>query len=280
MRIAVCFSGQMRTGFHCIPNVKNFLGVLLPYCDFFIHTWNINKQKCYNLNNELNNQKQIINNSDLQNFVRNYKPKKIQIDDYDEIFENEKTETGINIFNILQPMWYSYKKSIELKKQYESENNVKYDFVVKLRPDILFKENRKLSQDLEFIKKDSNIFIENFPLNWDEDTKTVDDVYFVSNSSNMEKISCYYDEFIKRGLEFGSWSFIKHLNSNGIEPIDMIDYKKINRYFDYSVLRPECIHLINDFEECDACENYYYGNPNDVPKNKNGYYITNMKKHI
>ena len=38
MKIAVCFSGQIRTGIQNHPNIKEFFGKLYNECDFFIHT--------------------------------------------------------------------------------------------------------------------------------------------------------------------------------------------------------------------------------------------------
>ena len=39
MRIAVCFSGQIRTGVQTAPNIKRYIGDLDPVCDYFVHTW-------------------------------------------------------------------------------------------------------------------------------------------------------------------------------------------------------------------------------------------------
>ena len=51
MKIAVCFSGQIRTGIENHPNIKEFFGKLYNDCDFFIHTWNFSEYKTYNGSN-------------------------------------------------------------------------------------------------------------------------------------------------------------------------------------------------------------------------------------
>ena len=39
MKIAVCFSGQIRTGVQTAPNIKRYIGDLDTVCDYFVHTW-------------------------------------------------------------------------------------------------------------------------------------------------------------------------------------------------------------------------------------------------
>ena len=47
MRIAICFSGQLRTGVWAIPAIKSFIGDLWENCDFFLHTWDSQYSKNY-----------------------------------------------------------------------------------------------------------------------------------------------------------------------------------------------------------------------------------------
>jgi hypothetical protein len=76
------------------------------------------------------------------NEIKNkYNPKKIIVDDYQiaykELIKYEPLlYTNVNIFDIVQPLWYSFHKSIQLKNEYETDNGFKYDYVIKLRPDI------------------------------------------------------------------------------------------------------------------------------------------------
>ncbi len=191
MRIAVCFSGQWRTGNYCYENLKQFFGILYPYCDFFIHTWDINKQKCYNLSNVFSKETKLTSN-DINEIKNKYNPKKIIVDDYQIAYkELVKYEpllyTTVNIFDIVQPLWYSFYKSIQLKNEYEIDNGFKYDYVIKLRPDILLHPNRRLSQDIEMYKNEldsGEFYIENLIRDYSIDTHTIDDVYFLSNSES------------------------------------------------------------------------------------------------
>ena len=41
IKIALCFSGQIRTGVLTSNNIKNFIGDLINQCDVFVHTWDV-----------------------------------------------------------------------------------------------------------------------------------------------------------------------------------------------------------------------------------------------
>jgi len=275
MRIAVCFSGQWRTGNNCYNDLKEFFGILYPSCDFFIHTWDINKQKCYNLSNVFSRETKLYED-EIETINQNYKPKKIVIENYASVRDELK------IFNIVQPLWYSFYKSVELKKEFEKENSFEYDYVIKLRPDVFFNYNRKLSQDIELYEKDLNsgkIYIENLARDYSINTNTVDDVYFLSNTKSMNIVSEYYLKWVNWGLAFGSenfYGFIKHCILNGVK---MCDFKQ--RYFGgetgYVVLRPECLEYTSIYDKCIGCEDYYYGNPNKNSMTPEGYYISLLK---
>ena len=71
---------------------------------------------------------------------------KLKYEDYNFTYNqlvkyNEHLYKDVNIFDIVQPLWYSFYKSIELKKKYELKNGFKYDYVLKLRPDIKYPWN-------------------------------------------------------------------------------------------------------------------------------------------
>ena len=81
---------------------------------------------------------------------------------------------------------YSVKKVIELKKQYEIENNFQYDMVILTRYDIAI-------QPLidTYPQMDIYVYFERLKNNYDGRIK---DYIFVSNSSNMDKYAELYDK--------------------------------------------------------------------------------------
>lgn len=286
MKIAVCFSGQWRTGNLCYKNITNFLGFLYPMCDFFIHTWNINKQKCYNLSNVFSKET-ALSEEEIQQINKNYNPKKIKIDDYKLCYDEfilEEEHRKKNIFKkIIQPLYYSFAKSIEIKRKYEIENNFLYDYVLKLRPDVIFHPNRKLSQDIEMYDEELNdgrIYIENLSTHRNEDTTGVgraDDVYFLSKSKQMDIASNYYFDFLNNSKEERSlYEIDNHCVKNDVK-ICSFKKRKFGGESGYTILRPECIsYIMDDFDKCRECEDFYYGNP--ANGNINGYYINFLKE--
>lgn len=290
MKIAVCFSGQWRTGNYCFDNLKQFLGILYPYCDFFIHTWDVNKQKCYNLSNVFSKEVKLTN-TEIDAINENYNPKKIVIDDYKNVYNSlEKYEeyvyTNVKILEIIQPLWYSFYRSNELKKEYENENKFKYNYVLKLRPDIKFHPHRRLSQDIEMYKSEldnGEFYIENLIREYNEDTHTIDDVYFLSNSNSMDIASLYYQKWVDWGVADRKKPFYGFIRHSILNDLKLCSFKRRDWGGEsgYVVLRPEClkynVNSIENYYKCFGCEDYYYGNPKKNPITPDGFYINLLK---
>ena len=144
MRIAICFSGQIRTGVESSENIKQFIGELYPHCDFFIHTWDLNTSKpLFNPSPELiYGNEQIITKTPSDSYTKIYEiysPIKMTIEKH--IFSSEKI-----------PLYYSWKKSIESKIEYERENNFKYDYVIKLRFDAIYSPEIHLNDYIQLVE--------------------------------------------------------------------------------------------------------------------------------
>ena len=153
MRIAICLSGQVRTAVENHLNIKQFLGELYKYCDFFMHCWDDCTYKTYNTSNVCKSP--IKEDVSKFNKIRElYLPKYMQIDSPDNSF-------GYTISNEyrLEPLWYSFLKSIQYKERYEVENGFEYDYVIKLRYDILIKLKDDITTIVDEIQKiENNIF--------------------------------------------------------------------------------------------------------------------------
>ena len=96
--------------------------------------------------------------------------------------------------------WYSSKKSLDLKKEYENEKGFKYDAVMITRLDVgFFSELMFDKYDMRYFyashRNDAALESNNYKanrLNHDEGN-TFQDLWFFSNSDNMDKFSLLYD---------------------------------------------------------------------------------------
>ena len=126
-------------------NIHRFIGNLIDYCDFFVHTWNVRSETSSDLilANTI-----IIESPDLfQKWKVLYNPKVFVVEDYYEYLSNT------TILKRIEPLFYSLRKSNEYRNEYSEKTNTQYDFVVKLRPDSLFNPNHKLIDEINSILK-------------------------------------------------------------------------------------------------------------------------------
>lgn len=250
MKIAICFSGQIRTGIESSENIKRFLGDLYPFCDFFIHTWDVNKNVQY-CGTRIFTPEENITEDVISKIEEIYRPKKMIMENFNEI-KDEISSYG----DTIKYLWYSFNKSIEYKKEYEIENNFTYDLVVKLRFDIIFPPERRLLENYLLIsdKIDNTIYIENCPIITDNDKSLefIDDVFFIGNSKNMDIKSSYYDVIID--YRYNGFELYEYLKNNGINIVSP------DKYYPYTIYRTECLKYssLEQFEECRECNDYYY----------------------
>ena len=139
-KIAVQFFGHLRTYEKCAISVKKYL--LDEYdCDVFIHTWNKTESStlsCHDMCKINDVDADVINNlRDL------YNPKLISIEEQDFNLYNDSLipcqhNSGIKVISSrgMKFMLHSKIKVNELRKNYQRDNNIKYDYVVMIRPDI------------------------------------------------------------------------------------------------------------------------------------------------
>ena len=115
MRIAVCISGQPRTWRTAKDNILKYFD--LPKCevDFFIHTWDKNS---FRLKTDINWTRTYdpVAADELDGIKEAFKPKLIEMEKY-------KDE---NFLSIWDSIYYSFMKSVWLKRKYELDNDFIY----------------------------------------------------------------------------------------------------------------------------------------------------------
>jgi hypothetical protein len=189
MRIAVCISGQPRTWRTAADNIKKYFNVDAEV-DYFIHTWDTNS---YRNCDEVHTMKQdyLYDKNEIIEIQKTFNPAAIEISEY--TYE----KYGKNWCSL----FFSFMKSVALKRKYEIENDFLYDIVIKTRFDINFFmegiSNLGNPFNSFYIHKlrpmvaySANNSFSNFPseLNY----HCFDDVFFYADSPTMDIMSNLY----------------------------------------------------------------------------------------
>jgi hypothetical protein len=208
-RIAVLIIGELRTFDNKDLISHNNKNLFDKYnCDVFISTWD-NRGYSFNHGNIINRNRH--NENINENMIKSvYKRcKKINIENHkkwvDDLPKEYKNIYDKGLYNgdILSPstafeQLYKLKNVNDLKNEYEKEFNFNYDIVIKFRPDMCLIE----SIDHEYINnfcKINNTFNKLYHLNPPSiyDPNRIYDIFFISNSQNMNIISESYENILK-----------------------------------------------------------------------------------
>jgi hypothetical protein len=276
MRIAICFSGQLRAGVWAIPAIKSFIGDLWKNCDFFFHTWDSHYNKNYsnelikNLNNLMsvdinytNPNRNIwtsVSNEDLSKFLTIYNPKLFLIENYNSTANSiaDCQNNYIRQHHLTQGreyfppiLHYSHYRSVEMVCQYEQQHEFTYDIIVKLRPDAIFPMDdgdtiyRHKRADL---KKDIEKLLNNPNTLYHADA----DLYWISTGEIIKKTKLYW----KEGLNISLQSYVSSMG---------INVERAENHT-YTLLRNLWKRLpVDDFFMLDSFERFFL----DLPPNIN-----------
>lgn len=228
MRIAVCFSGQVRCALENLPSMRSFFGSWFDRIDFFIHTWDINIIHPIKISNKEHfhqlgytnidwtrmGQSRYMPVQNLDRVIEAYKPRSVLVENYRSVseywvrhwYERYQAQLGLDAERPLdywQPLYYTFRRSIELKQAYEREHNFQYDMVLKMRMDSVFCQEdpstlgysrfscpkASLDLEIEHFNKDRSAFYVN-----QHDLRRVDDIIWYSNSRVMDTISGFIED--------------------------------------------------------------------------------------
>lgn len=198
-KIAIQFFGHLRTFEKCATSIKKHL--LDKYdCDVFMHTWSETEHSTQTWHN--NKAKITSVNEDMIKKIEAVYQTKMTLVEKQILSQNDtlisplytsggKTISAAGMNFMLQ----SQIKSNELRKQYAKKNNITYDLVVMIRPDIFLYSDL----ELESIIKQSQTTID-YPArfcvsnalkknaNFAAVTDLMSDILFVATPSDMDLI--------------------------------------------------------------------------------------------
>lgn len=185
MKIAICYYGLA----HNLDDVQNSNACNLPVnfrsayelhknnlwipneMDVFIHSWSYKKEKDIN---------------DLYKPIKSIFEPQIDFTNIANNINNDPSLFGHYQRAHIMSRWYSTKKSIELKSEYEKEKNFKYDLVMVTRFDCKYTGN----WDLKSLNPSLFYITGGWGANY---SKEYPDLWFISNSNYIDKLSSLYD---------------------------------------------------------------------------------------
>lgn len=144
MKVAVCLSGHTRTFLDTYQSVQEHL--LSKYdCDCFIHTYHTSG---FRTGVNGSDERFLLSGEAVNRVMEIYQPKHIMIEDNDACMtmhnpanygDRRRIMPETNVRAVLS-MFYSIKRSNDLKSRYERDNGFIYDVVMRLRFDDLIKQ--------------------------------------------------------------------------------------------------------------------------------------------
>jgi len=165
MRIALCFSGHLRNFNYAIDNIiENIINPLKNNdentIDIFISTWDKNGLRSNKWQGDINYINEIENKLkpkiiEIENENRNYFIENYSSQQYKK-FKLCSSDTCSNASS----MWYKVYKSFQLVVKYSKENNINYDILVRIRPDIIYHNKLDYDTIIKNIKYDKIILPE------------------------------------------------------------------------------------------------------------------------
>lgn len=211
MKVAVLLSGMLRNFEHTYPSFKKYIIDELNPDIFFSGFPNKNgieycKDKIENLWNPKRYEIREYNSEFRKKICR----------DEQKYLSNKRYETTPNTF--ISGV-YNIKRCNDIKNQYQEENNVTYDFIIRVRPEVYF--TKSISTDEIDFAKSGKVLI---PNEWDFKSihpMAVSDCIAISNKSSMDKYCKLYDHFddyYEMGIMFHPETYFGlHINQQKLE---------------------------------------------------------------
>ena len=170
MKTAFCFSGELRSIDKTYSILKERLMSRFLDYDIFYHSWSDDPDisKLNFIENDPNTKNILIED-------RVTLPER-------KVYENNK-RPEVFVQGMLRQL-YCLKTCNNLKKEYEKENNFKYDIVVRMRPDLFLINNTSLEKSAEYWDMKNYLYTTDH-----DDHHGYNDRFYFSNSENMDFLS-------------------------------------------------------------------------------------------
>lgn len=200
MKIGLVLFGHLRSFRSTHESYNSFLKTLqqLGDVDVFCHTWDIEESVTTSWWKEHNNGEKPPATVDPSEIVEKYQPIRYIIEPSRQFDEKEY---NINIQSSISgtlSMLYTQRQVFSLLKEYEIQNNFRYDIIVKSRYDLLF----EIDSEFRTVVKDSadNKILYLPSSNPYESIGSCSDIFAVGDRNEMEKYFSFCDN-IKNAID-------------------------------------------------------------------------------
>lgn len=240
MKIAVCYRGHLRTLSKTFDNQKEFLFADHDV-DFFCHTWNVYDDQLDYIKEVVKPKRLLV--EDVKLFERNpYNSMTVSESCMETNFEKEKFLNDGYLqgrpYNVLS-MLYSLNKVNSLRKEYCQSENIQYDAVIVLRPDIYFYNHFEYNQT--DIAKINISWFENIGEHLNNQISIIDHIAF----SSEENIDHYADCFLYLPAYYFS------------QKIPMIPEVMLGYHVKSNSFEVNMINTVHSVIRTETYENYY-----------------------
>lgn len=190
-RVAICISGQIRTGIENSDAFDAYIGDFRQAADIFIHTWNIETESPWseknNGNVEIANIRRDVDNETFLKVAELYQPIDMRVDNFDIYQKCHRDRltlrSGLVVAQI--PMFQSIWEANQLKLNHERLSGSKYGVAMRMRFDLDFGPGRTLLEDLNYMAGKRDLLYVLDPSNKLPDT--IEDICWISSSDIMDK---------------------------------------------------------------------------------------------
>jgi hypothetical protein len=260
MKIAVCLSGQPRVLDFAAPNILSYFSGEDHVYDFFCHSWDYNTYKRKKLN-PLPGEHPVYWSDDqpvahmaLSNKIKLYHPKNFKIESA-TVFKSRFPWDSLS---------YSMMMANYLKRQYEVDNNFRYDLVIRSRYDIIFNLAQKFIPNSRATKDNYlDVFCSHEArMAFEYNRVNVSDEFFYGSSTAMDMM-CDLFRYLSRKEKCKQLDDYECLGP-GVAMSDLAESKnlrlRVAGNIAATVFRPEMTHMnpLTDFDQiCDYSMSFY-----------------------
>ncbi len=201
LNIAICLSGESRTWEHCVPSIKRFFSSDRHNFTFFGHTWSDSTYFKEKLPAEFHDPELLHNRMQAELCFSKLKVQDKSCLDFsdNEIVPgmgpsdfSKKMTANSKRPQAFAHMSYSIMQANMLKQQFEFENDMRFDLVVRTRHDLSYRPSVTFDSVLTEEPLPTALYCENYYFPSEYYLPQINDIFYWGNSRIMDVVDSFY----------------------------------------------------------------------------------------